>query len=82
MAADNEFEKKANELWKNGLKDELEFYKVPLKSGKAYHYMLKPYDKVMYLKNLRNLYSTVSGKPRQYIDNTIEFIEKTMTESK
>lgn len=76
VIADNSFEKKISELNMGKLDAIFEFYKTPLKSGKTNHYVLKPQpkDKETTLSNLKNLYLTVSGKPRQYIDNTIDFI--------
>lgn len=75
VIADYQFEKKAISNNLGGTKTVFEFYKTPLKSGKANHYILKPIPKNIdsTLENLNKLYHSVSGKPRQYIDNTIEF---------
>jgi hypothetical protein len=75
VIADNEFEKRVKETNSKTLK-QFKFYKTPLKSGKANHYILQPIDpgKIEMLENLNKLYNTVSGKPRQYIDNTIDFL--------
>jgi hypothetical protein len=75
LVADHNYENKIKEL-KLNVMSSFEFYKVPLKSGKAKHYVFKPFKKDLSgtIENLKKLYLTVSGKPRQYIDNTIEFI--------
>ncbi len=76
VIADCQFEKKVITPNLAATKAVFEFYKTPLKSGKSNHFVLKPTSKHKdaALDNLNKLYHTVSGKPRQYIDNTIEFI--------
>lgn len=54
-------------------------YKAPLKGGKVTHNLIMPIvkdDIELTIKNLKNCYLKVSGKPRMYVDNTIEFYEK------
>ncbi|MDF2437721.1 MAG: hypothetical protein K0Q95_2097 [Bacteroidota bacterium] len=85
IIADNHFEKKGKELLHNSsmwdFDNLFEFYKTPLKSGRAYHYIAKPSenDKKTYITCLNNLYLTVSGKPRQYIDNSLDFYNSVYT---
>jgi hypothetical protein len=77
VISDHNFEKRIQELSPKLFGDFFIKYKVPLKSGRTYHYMLMPLEQYRSKKilDLEKLYTTVSGKPRQYIDNTIEFIE-------
>jgi hypothetical protein len=85
VIADNKFEKKAQELDKGdfGFSSGFEFYKTPLKSGKANHYVLNPWaNRKEFISNLNKLYHTVYGKPRQYIDNTIDYISYLQKEGK
>ncbi len=54
----------------------LSLQKVKMKFGLATHTMLSMSEKEfneITIKNLEKLYSTTSGKPRIYIDNSIEF---------
>ncbi len=83
VIADNSFEKRIQELDSTSLRN-FEFYKTPLKSGKSNHYLLKPLtsERTTTLENLKKLYITVSGKPRQYIDNTIDFINSLESQKK
>lgn len=75
VIADSEFENRLKQINSTSL-SHFEYYKTHLKSGKANHYLLKPLknEKSITLENLKKLYLTVSGKPRQYIDNTIDFV--------
>lgn len=77
VISDHNFEKRIQQLSKTLLTEFFVKYKAPLKSGKINHFVLQPLEKYRDEKilNLKTLYTTVSGKPRQYIDNTIEFIE-------
>jgi hypothetical protein len=53
-------------------------YRVPLKNGKATHKLIKPYKeeyRKVLTKSLQEIYHTVSGRPRIYIDNTLDFLE-------
>ncbi len=58
-------------------------YEVPIKAGKINHYIvdwLATFDRIKderYKKDefLRELYESVSGSPRRYVDNTISFIK-------
>ncbi len=55
----------------------LSTYKANLKTGKINHTLLKPYNKKQKDERvlaLQKLYATVSGKPRLYIDNTLDYI--------
>lgn len=57
--------------------------KTPLKSGKIMHTNLMWFEQLLddditpeeWIKHLESLYTTVSGSPRRYIDNTIEVIK-------
>ena len=64
-------------------------YKTPLKGGKSWHYHLNWifYSELIKDKKLnrkpidlwiQNFYKTVSGKTRQYVDNTEEFTNRLM----
>jgi len=53
-------------------------YKCNMKSGKINHKLISPLNnsvKTNLIDELTNLYSTCSGRPRLYIDNTIEYLE-------
>ncbi len=64
-------------------------YKTPTKNGRIYHYCIKwpflsfptPNSESHYALDLKDretikkFYTTVSGKPRMYVDNTIEFVD-------
>lgn len=75
---DHNFE---NYLIKKRLQDEvkgLAHYKTPLKSGKITHLLT---DWVYYhqqhisdIKTVKKLYRTVSGRPRIYVDNTLDYL--------
>lgn len=68
-------------LLKYKFTDEIVLYKVPLKTGKVNHklinWALSNVNKEEMLEHVNQLYLSVSGRPRKYIDNTIEFIEST-----
>ena len=77
---DNNFEMYLRD---NEMLEGLEKYKTPLKSGKVSHYnidwtMFNNRHKVV--KNITdifdNLYSSVSGATRIYVDNTLDFYEE------
>lgn len=79
VVIDNEAEAKIiDSLSKNEIKQELieeHFHRIPtpFKSGKVYHYNVR-------LRNLTqnqisDMYKTVSGGVRKYVDNTIEMYE-------
>jgi hypothetical protein len=60
--------------------NELIKYKAPTKSGKINHYCLnwvndKDFKVKQSVQNIDNIYTVVSGKPRLYIDNTLDFLE-------
>jgi hypothetical protein len=78
VIADHSFEKQAEKLKADVLEKQFEFYETPLKSGKSNHNILKPVPqhKEEIISNVNKLYRSVSGKPRQYIDNTLEFLNK------
>ena len=71
-------EKRLVDIGKIQLFDSLDIYRypVPMKSGKINHYIV---DWIGDSKNscelVSNLYNSVSGKPRKYVDNTIEFLK-------
>lgn len=50
-------------------------YKTPFKGGKISHLLISPLSNRVEscLPELKNLYNTVSGRPRIYVDNTIDF---------
>lgn len=53
-------------------------YRANLKSGKITHKIMKPSAQneiTERISSLDNLYHSVSGKPRAYIDNTIDFLK-------
>jgi len=75
---DNKAEIKIKTFLKNNIiNNVLVKYKAHLKTGKITHTLLRP-DGVESTKqrlgSLENLYLTTFGRPRKYIDNTIEFI--------
>jgi hypothetical protein len=76
---DNNFERRYKELVSDNdpLKSIIHFYKTPLKSGKITHGLLQPTkkDHQKQISNLKELYLNVSGRPRIYIDNTLEFLD-------
>ncbi|HRG01527.1 MAG TPA: hypothetical protein PKZ75_10445 [Bacteroidia bacterium] len=76
VIADHSFQKKVTELNNGKMHGKFKLYKTPLKTGKVNHYILMPISgkNEQTIKNLEKLYLEVSGKPRQYIDNTIDFI--------
>lgn len=61
-------------------------YKANLKSGRVTHLLQRPVGTkikkasavMKKMSILDNLYSTVYGRPRKYIDNTIEFYQSTL----
>lgn len=77
VICDNNFERRLKEIDPEFLTDFFIWHKAALKSGKINHYLLGTLNdyRAESIENLKKLYNTVSGKPRQYIDNTIEFIE-------
>lgn len=76
VIADHTFQEKIESENIGDMNAIFNFYKTPLKSGKANHYILMPNISLRKktIEHLQKLYLTVSGKPRQYIDNTIDFI--------
>lgn len=77
---DNSFESKIAEYTiEHPFKILFTLYKTPLKTGKVSHKVIRPdtpkriEDQVI---SLKKMYETVSGSPRIYIDNTIEFLEQ------
>jgi hypothetical protein len=53
-------------------------YKVPLKNGKVTHNIIKPFKEktnLEWIESLKQIYNSVSGRPRIYIDNTIDFLQ-------
>ena len=52
---------------------------VPMKSSKINHYIYDPtpsdISQKSYINKVLHLYSTVSGIPRKYVDNTLEYAE-------
>lgn len=56
-------------------------YKTPMKSGRINHKLICPTDKMKddSISYLMKIYDSVSGKPRIYIDNSIEFIQSQMS---
>jgi hypothetical protein len=58
-------------------------YHVPMKHNKISHHILDwtrfLSEEKESLRMISNLYNYVSGKPRIYVDNTIEFIQWILT---
>ena len=76
---DNNIEAKLNKIGTHSLpKDIIVDYKTPLKSGKIIHKLLKPTNNKTpeAITNLEQIYESVSGRPRLYIDNTIDFLKE------
>jgi len=74
---DNNIEAKQKTLGKHHLPESIIIdYKLPFKSGRIKHKLIKSTNKQTdsAIFHLEKIYSTVSGKPRLYIDNTIEFL--------
>ncbi len=80
---DHLFESKLSDFNKNesfiSLKEKATTnYKANLKTGKVTHLLLKPsinYEIKDHISNVEKLYSSVSGRPRLYVDNTLEFLK-------
>lgn len=68
-----------NQIFNLGMLELLKIYTIvyntPMKYGKVKHKLLKPKDKFIEdrMKSITKLYKNTSGKPRKYIDNTIEY---------
>jgi hypothetical protein len=75
IVLDNLAERKIKELLAEKFSEVFTFYKTPLKAGKINHYLKIPGQRKNLLDAVHKLYEHVAGRPRQYIDNTIEFIE-------
>lgn len=79
LVADHHFQFKYDQIEAETKKsfEALCSYKVPLKSKKVTHNLLVPFVKQLdtYEKNVKKMYMEVSGSPRVYIDNTLEFLE-------
>lgn len=79
VIVDHHFETKLKVYGEHQLFSEvLTKHKTSLKSGKVNHTILMPqYKKNVQeqIDSLNKLYASVSGKPRIYIDNSIEFLE-------
>ncbi|HTB05805.1 MAG TPA: hypothetical protein VK806_02545 [Bacteroidia bacterium] len=73
---DHEFELKAKELSREKFKNSFVAYKAPLKSGRATHSLIRAYNKDVHVSSLNSLYSKSYGRPRQYIDNTMAFVNE------
>ena len=75
---DNTFEKKVNEFsLPNPFKNLIVDYKANFKSGKIKHKLIRPDDQKKInaqISGLENMYTTVAGNPRIYIDNTLDFL--------
>lgn len=76
VIADHSFQQRLEELNIKDISRSFTFYKTPMKYGFAHHYLMTPSKtyKNLIIEDLKKLYLTVSGKPRQYIDNTIDYI--------
>jgi len=60
------------------LKKMITNYRVPMRSGRITHQVLKPINEEYlkkYLDSVEKLYTTVSGRPRIYIDNSLDFFK-------
>ncbi len=66
----------------DSIKHVLNFYKIPMKSGKVNHYIVNPLilsaipSEDPYKEIIANYYKQVSGIARHYVDNTSEFLKK------
>jgi hypothetical protein len=74
------------ELW-----DKIALYKTPTKGGRINHYCLKWAGKQTKERDfpgkqnrdyVEDIYTIVSGKPRVYVDNTLEFLDYLINEEK
>ncbi|HYF31499.1 MAG TPA: hypothetical protein VD993_10310 [Chitinophagaceae bacterium] len=77
VISDHNFETRLQSLNDKFLLQLFELYKANLRSGRVMHRILKPqYPKYVdeHVEKIRGHYKTVSGRPRIYIDNTIEFL--------
>lgn len=75
---DNNFEVKLKSFESDSLIQNMIIdYKANLKSGKITHKIMKPFDKNISkrIETLAKLYDLTSGRPRIYIDNTIDFLK-------
>jgi uncharacterized protein (UPF0335 family) len=74
---DNTVEKRINlqDLYPD-IKELYTNYKTPIKGGKVNHLIIRP-PKINIeaeIEGLKKIYETVSGSPRIYVDNTIDFL--------
>jgi hypothetical protein len=76
---DHKFEVRLKELkYDRSINSVLSQYKANLKSGKILHTVVRPQREkglTAAIVSLKNHYNNVSGKPRIYIDNTMEFFK-------
>jgi hypothetical protein len=70
-------QKQLRQLKNTGVKDSLvSDYLVPMKSGKIKHHFVNwPYFSENSRDYVNKLYSSVSGTPRKYVDNTLEYFD-------
>jgi hypothetical protein len=71
------FEAKFRDFSLKGLQSMVTDYRVFLRSGRLTHTIIRPHDEQsieMMENSLQKMYSGVSGRPRLYIDNTLEFL--------
>lgn len=64
----------------DNIKNLFNIYKVPMKHGQVNHYIINPYlsspfSDDVYKSLMIEYYKKVSGIPRQYVDNTYDFLK-------
>lgn len=80
-----------NQLGEDYMEPITVFKKIPMKSGKIAHYVLKPSqddyakdypgDEKKFMSELRCFYDSASGKHRIYVDNSVDFWGEVYNES-
>lgn len=76
---DEKIEVKLEEIKNDPIVDKiLVNYKANLKSGRITHKLMRPEGSKSVanrLKGVKKMYNSTSGRPRIYIDNTVDFLE-------
>ena len=79
IVADNKVEKLIKSH-KTGFGDQFAYGKVPMKSGFINHYAVNWYSnrfpELAPIESIEAFYDTVAGRPRKYVDNTLDFANK------
>jgi hypothetical protein len=74
---DHNFEKRWEKINNEEFNEIIITYKVNLKCGRITHKILRPHGQnnlQLRINYVKYIYSIVSGRPRLYLDNTIEFL--------